>query len=499
MPFQALPSTVQIEGIPSGARDGTIVYVPSPKTPEGQVVVRYGLTKLTCDRLSADQGEERGVAEGHVVIVDPAGTAYADRIEFGWNPIHRYAKGDNVSLRIGNATLRARHADFEPKEWQLYDVEGTTCLRRTPVYYVTSDKVRVTPQQQAVIHQPRVSVLGKFVTELPTQTASLIQAVPGIHYPSPVYKHTRGVGLSLTGGLAVGHQALFDYASRFYAGRQPNGLIEYTHSYLPLERATEVVAPRTDFGERFAYGFQNDVAVKTIDEEDRYFRAQRSTLSFAGQYNSGTADRQRGIQYNKIEAIYQAGGAQGAFGYLGQVRLQGLQEERDSMQPRLKLVGALKGPTVQVQPGLQLITRLDSEGFLGETGYAWIQGTAGLSYHPVGWLRLTGGGYASGDAGTPQFGIDPLYARRGLLGRSDIAFGGFTFSYLIKQDERYGTYDHEFAFTQVIGCFQVFYNKREYPRNRHVGITLNILPFVNAIKQRTAELTGNPVPPAKRP
>lgn len=499
MPFQTLPAKVTIEGaIPSGSRaDKTVTYVPAPNSEA--VVVRYGSTKLSADRITVYGDEERGVAEGHVVLVDPAGTAYADRIEVGWNSIHHYAKGDNVSFRIGNATLRARHADFEPKEWQLYDVEGTTCLRHTPVYYVTSDRVRVSPQQQAIIHQPRVSVLGKFIAELPTQQASLIQAVPGIHYPAPVYKHNRGVGLTFNGGLVAGHQGLFDYNSRFYGGRRPSAFGEYTYSFLPLQRATEVVAPKNDLSERFSYGFMNTLAVRTPDQEQRYLRAQQSALSFATQYNGGASDRYRGHQYNKVEAIYQTGGAQGPFGFLGQVRLQGLQQEDEEMKPRVKLLGALSGPSVDLRPGLQLLTRLDSEGFLGETAYAWAQGTAGLSYHPVSWLRLTGGGYFSGDVGTPEFGIDPLYARRGLLGRTDIAFGGFTFSYLIKQDERFGTYDHEFAFTQVIGCFQFFYNKREYPRNRHIGLTLNLLPFTNAVKQRTAELTGNPIPPAKQP
>ncbi len=490
MPFQLPPVPLNIKA------QREIAIVGGAIEYEGDVVVEYAGSRVLADRLTVYPSEQRGVAEGNVVVIDPSGTVNADRLELGWNPAHRFERAENVTLRIGNGILKARHADLDAKEWQLYDVEGTTCFRGTPIYYVTSDRVYVSEGKQATIHQPRVSFLGKFIAQIPTQRASLIPAVPGIGLPAPTYKKTRGIGASWSGGLLVRKNETFNFNSTVYVKRRLSGLTQYTHSFLPVEKATQVVSPRTDFGERFYYGFLNNISTQTPEQEDRYLRAKRSTLSGLGQLYGGVADRARGNRYSKIEGIYETGGPAGRFGYLGQARFQGIQPEGEGMDARLKLVGVLSAPTVVINSKLRLLSRLDSEGFLGRTGYGWAEGTSGLSYEATRFLRLSAGGYLSGDFGTPQFAMDPLHARRGLLARSDLRFGGLTLTYLVKRDIGLGAYDHEFAIRQVIGCFEAFYSRREFPRDRHLGLTIRVQPFVDALKERVSEFSGNPAPKA---
>ena len=456
MPLQLPPAPITITALrKSASADGSIVY-------EGEVVVEYRGSRILADRMIDYESEQRGVAEGNVVVIDPAGTVNADRLEIGWNPVHKYETAENAVIRLKNGILKARHADLEAPEWQLYDVEGTTALSRKPIYYVTSDRVTVSAGKQAYIHQPRLSLLGKFVATLPSRTVSLIQAVPSIGYPSPQYKRRRGFGLTWGGGLLVGRQETFNFNTTAYSRRRTSALAQFTHSFLPLEKSKVAIPPPSDFGERFSYGFLNNVREKTPEQEASFLRSRRSTLSFAGQLDGALADRDRGDHYSKIESIYEVGGAQGKFGYTGQARLQGIQPEYETLEPRLKLIGALSLPTVNLRPNLQLISRVDSEAFGGRTAYGWLQGTSGLTFRATPWLRLSAGSYLSGDAGTPQFAMDPLYTKRGVLTRSDLVFGGLTFSYLIKRDFGRGAYDHEFDLRQVIGPFEFFYGKREY-------------------------------------
>ena len=502
MPFQTLPDQVTIKYLRNRAvrADHSFVY-------EGDVVVTYGKTTLTADRLTAYEGTVmrmvngkptptkqvvRGVAEGRVTLIDPAGTVHAERVDLGFDPDHPYQRADNATVRIANGTLRARRAEFGPGDWELYDVEGTTAKGDRPLYLVSSDHVSVSPNKQAIIHQPRVVLFGHTVGKLPTQRASLVQAVQGVHYPTLGYKQDRGFGLTFSGGLATGRREIFSYNSRLNPNRNVNALGQYTRSFLPLDRATEVVAPRTDFSERFDYGFLNTYSNLSPEREQRFLRARRSSLTFGGQLNGGVSDRERGVRYSKVESVYEVGGERGSVGYLGQARLQELWRASEQAAPRLKLVGAAVPRIVPLSPRLQFFNRLNSEAYVGRTAYGWVQGQSGLSYHPFEGLRLSAGGYLSGEVGTPQFRMDELYAKTGLLMRSDVTIGGLSLIYLLKQDAFRGLYDHEFSIRQVVGPVEFFYALRQYPRDRTLGVMLRVEPFVEGLKNRVAELTGKP-------
>ena len=474
----------------ASASAGSVAY-------EGDVVVRYGFEKVLADRVVLFRGEKRGVAEGNVTLIDRDGTARADRLEFSWDEKNRFGTGDNVEIRVANATLRARRATFEPGKWTLVDAEGTTCLRRTPVYLVTTSRVVVRPGENLVAEHPRISFLGKFIGQLPTQNLSLTPAVPGVHLPSPGYKLKRGFGLTWSGGLIIGKESTFNFRARSFQQRKPAAYALFTHSFLPLKNATEIVGPRTDFGERFNFGFLDSIVVDDPAQEARYLRASRLSLSGGGQVNGGIADRNRGTRYSKIEGIYEAGGARGSLGLLGQVRLQSIQREQEGMEQRVALYGSAGLPSVKLAPGLSTISRLDAAAFGGRTAYGWGRAMLGLSYAPKPWLRLSAGGFVSGDAGTPQFAIDPLYSESGLLMRGDLAFGGLRLSYLLKNDARRGLYDHEISINQVIGCFEAFYLLREYPNDRRLGLSVRVQPLIDLAKKRGLNGKSETKPRAK--
>ncbi len=485
--------TIQAERFSVDTRDGSKSY-------SGNVVVRYGLERLTADRVVVYDEQKRGIAEGRVTLVDPDGTATADRIEFSWDPANQRASGENVEIRVAGALLRARRATFAPGEWTLFDAEGTNCLRGTPVYLVTSEKLVVRPGQQVVVTEPRVSVLGHFLAELPTQRVALSRAVPGIRLPAPSYRPGRGFGATWNGGLVTGKDSTFTFNAQSFQSTKPSGLALYTRSFLPISQSSQIVAPRTDFAERFNFGYMDSVLVRSLGDEASFLRARRSTLSGGGQLNGSVVDRDRGTRYSKVEAVYEGGGVRNGLGVLGQARLQGLQREDDGMEPRLAFTGSAGLPSVELRPGLTTIARLDSALFAGRTAYGWGRAMAGLSYTPAPWLRLSAAGFTSIEGGNPQFDIDPLYAKDGLLMRADLAVGGLKLSYLLKDDVRRGLYDRELSISQVIGCVEAFYVQREYPRDRRIGVNLRLEPLIDLFRRRgIAGGIAAPSSPSKAP
>lgn len=459
---------------------------------EGDVVVRYGPTTLMADRVVAYRNEARGVAEGRVTIIDPDGTARADRVEFSWDPAHRYARAENLVVRVQGGFIKARRADLQPGQWTLLDVEGTTSAQR--VYYVTSEKLIYTPGKDVVVREPRVSVFGKFIAELPNQRVATTPVVPGLRLPVPGYKLGRGFGATWSGGVLAGHDSTFVFDARAFQKTKPSASAYYTKSFLPVSKATEVVAPRTDFAERFYYGYMDSVLVDAPAAEARFLRANRSSLSGGGQANGSVVDRDRGTRYSKVEAVIEQGGSVAGIGILGQLRAQGLQRETEGMEARATATASISLPTVTLAPRLSTIGRVDSAAFGGRTAYGWARGMLGLSYAPATWLRLSAAGFTSGEAGTPQFDIDPLYSKGGTLLRADLAIGGFRASYLSKNDRRRGNYDNEYAINQIVGGLEVYYVHRDYPGRSQIGLTIHLQPLIDLVKRRT----GQDVPVGKR-
>lgn len=490
----ASQDTLSIEALRIGA-----ISADGSQSWEGDVVVRYGVSQIRADRVILYREAGRGTAEGRVTIVDPDGTARADRVEFTLDPQSnrfRSAKADNVEVRIGGALLRARHAELTPGLWTLLDAEGTTCFRRTPLYLVTTDKLIVRPGQQVVINQPRVSLFGKFIAEAPTQRFNLTPAVPGLHLPSPNYRPGQGFGLTWNGGIVAGPNGIFSFNARTFQGGKPSAFAQFTKSFEPISRATQIVAPQTDFQERFYWGYLDSVKVQSLGDEERFLRANRSSLSGGFQVNGNVVDRDRQTRYTKVEAVYEGSREVEGVGLLGQLRLQGLQREETGMEPRLVLRGSAGLPSVKLTPTLSTIARIDSESFAGSSFYGWGRGVVGLAYAPAKWLRLSGGVYGSFDVGRPAFEIDPLYAERGTLFRTDLAVGGLRLSYLTKSDARRGRYDNEISINQVIGCVEAFYILRDYPRDRRIGVTLRVQPLIDLFKRRGLSLGPNTQPNA---
>ncbi|RYG25833.1 LPS-assembly protein LptD [bacterium] len=481
MPFAPSPQDVvkiKIEALRNYVQaDHSVVY-------EGSVVVRYGLTVVTADRLTVFNDDERGVAEGRVTLIDPDGTARADRLDFKWTTGAQSGSGENVSVEINGARLKARRANILPGEWTLIDAEGTACGLQTPLYYITSEKIIVRPGESVTVREPRLSLLGNFIAELPTQRQSLGPSTPGLRIPTFAFSPSRGATARWAGSFVAGSNSVFSFNVRASESNSLRANAFFTHSFLPVGRAERPIAPRSDFLERFGYGFLDNVRVRNPQSESRYLRQPRSSLSFGGQINSGTQDRARGTRYDKLEAVYERGTVAGAYGFLGQARLQNIGERGEKLEPRLNLVGSMGVPSRQLSPKLSTLTRIDSQMFIGKTGYGWTRGMAGLVYQPTPWLRLSGGAFTSVEAGDPQLGIDPLFAKTGLLARGDLAFGGLRLSYLTKQGFGRGVYDHELSVRQIIGCVEVSYLARQYPRDRVIGLTLRMDPFIDLFNRR---------------
>lgn len=473
--------TIQAVTASSSAATRSIVY-------RGNVVVRYGPEKLTADRVEIFQESRRGVAEGHVTLIDPDGTARGERIEFSWDPTARFATGDHVEIHIANATFRAQHAEFYPDRWNLIEAEGTTCLRPTPLYLITSPRVTIKPGVIARIEHPRLSLFGHYILQAPTQNQLLTPAAPGIHLPTPGYKTGRGFGLTWIGGLPLDRQSLFNFNVRTYQQTKPGAYLQYAHSFVPLAKSQVVAAPRNDFSERFGFGYLDSVGVAAPENEERYLGARRASVGISGQVNGGVGDRVRGVRYSKADTALEFGGRKNGISGFGQVRLEAIRREDEASVGRVTASGSLGLPSIKLAPKVSTISRVDAAVFQGGTSFGWIRGTAGVVYDPLPILRLSAAGVLAGEAGTPQFDIDPLYAKTGVVLRSDLKIGGLRLSYLTKHDVDRGWFDNEFAITQVIGCLQAYYLVRQFPHDHRIGITLNLEPLLDVVRRRKLDV-----------
>ncbi len=469
------------------------------------VTLEYDASTVQCDHLDIDLKAQTGVAEGNVHLLDPVARVDAKRLELWWGAEGRRGHFDGAFVQVGSSRLKASSVDIAPDLWVLHDVEGTTSRAQPAWYEVHSKLLKIKPGKSGSIDHPTVYILGhKFLT-LPTRSFNLDKRSEGLTIPGFNYSHQYGLGLSWGGGFLVDHSTDFAFGFGVFPNSRPGYGANLTRSLLPETRVTTFLTPQSDFGERFGYGFLDNIVVSSPESEDVTIRAERKAVSVNSVWNQVLNDRGTTAPFSKaVEAVYEQGGKMDGFGYISQVRLQTIREFGQSYSERLLLVEQVAPPPIHITPTLRTIARLDAQAFLDGYQYSWMRAIVGLAYTPVKQFRLSAGGYVSTETGSPQYEIDPLYSKAGYLVRGDLNLGPTKISFMRKRDSKLGWFDKEYSVSQVVGCFEPFITYRQNPNDYVLGFRLRLDDLTDLMTQRqfkrppsethvlSPDLSGNP-------
>jgi len=462
--------------------DGAVVF-------SGGVIARYGVTELRTDTLTLYQSESRreGIAEGQVILIDPDGTAHAERLEFNWGT--QTASGSGVKIAVSGLFLDADSVDIKPGEWVLTGVTAKPEPGQRPSLSVRAPRVVYRPGKTGRAYRASFSVFGNRLITLPSYDFGGKRGSDGLRPPS----------ISVSGGWGINWRssALIDDRTRLGGGFRarrgdwPGAQAELTRSLLPRNEPGTLRPPLNDFGERFAYGYFDSLLVRRPSMERDVVAARRSSVTLATTYNQSMTARFNERLYSKpLELIFEEGREVGSFGLLANARYQSIREERGRNENRAALMGAVLAPPVMLGGGLETHLRLDAATFLGRDRYSWTQIQGGLVYRPSHQLRLGAAYVAATQNGRALFENDQLFSMRAFHGRMDVDFGSTRVSFLTKFDfDRRKWYDNEIGFSQVAGPIEPFVVFREFPRTVSFGVRFRADEVFDRIQRR---ISGEP-------
>lgn len=461
---------------------------------EGGVTLEYGPTLITADAATIYYAQGYAEVTGNVVVTDPEGTIFAQHLRFSWQEHTGHA--DNVTVELGNATVKAAALDIFPDRWELTDATATNCKRPLPFYMVRSRKVVLYPGKKAVAQRPKIFVLGKEIVTLPNRTFSLDRRDPGLQYPTIGYKKNGTLGVTWASGLLLDDQTLFSGSMSAFPGRPVGINLVVAHSWIPAKVTQAPIPPRNDLGERFTNAYFDNVNVDSRSSEERSLHTPRASVSIGSIFGGKGTGRLDEESYAKPfdiagEKSFRLGGWAG----IGQVRLQAIRQASDATHIRSTSAIALLPPSLDLGHGFYGVARFDASSFVASSSvYAWVRAQSGILYNPSKTLSLGAVYVDSLDVGRSMFPIDELTSKEGLQLRGDLNLGGTRLSYLVKSDARaHKWYDREYKVSQAIGCVEAFLTYRQFPSQYALGIRLRADDLFDALRRRDPRRT-KPVP-----
>lgn len=460
----------------------TVVFREGVKATFGQEV-------LTADSLTLYPQEQRGRAEGHVVLVDPDGTLSAEDLSFSWSPSGKAGSGKNVRLDMAGVMIQAataRSIAGDPPTLIFTDVEGTSCgNERTPLYSIHSPRVTFTPGKEGVIRRPTLYLFGHKIATLPTHHFSLDPRIKGVPLPGVAIRRNGQLGVRWTPSYLLDEQTAISGNVRAFPGEHFTADAYVTRSYLSPQRATSLITPRSDLSERFGGDYFNNVRVESPERAQQSLRSERRTLSVGTSWNRASLNDESADTYSKLlEGVYEVGGPYGSLGYQATLRAQQIRREDEPWRTRLVAQGTLGSAALPLGGRLIGVARLDAATFLGNTAFGWVRGEAGVYTRPASWLTM-GAGYAHGiEVGDAMYPMDRLLIRDLGMLRADFNLGPTQISYVLKRDFDRNRWYREYSATQVMGCLEAFVVSRQFPRAYQFGIRLRLDEFLERLRSR---------------
>jgi hypothetical protein len=481
------------------------------------VMATYGVTTVKADRLELYLGEDqqRGRATGNVVLEDPEAGLSAEDLEFSWKKGAQSGRARNVSIQVGRAMIRAREANLGQDLWTFLEVEATNC----PEYYwIKSPRVIVRPGQTGKLEDPSIVLFGKKIVTLPDRNFNLNPRTQGVSLPSVNFRKGQGLGVSWEAGLLLNEYTNLYLSAGAFKGSYPGFGATITRTNVSATKASTIITPGSDMGERFRFGYFESIEIDNPAQELRFLRTPRQSMSLGTLWNQGVSGRNYETSVSKaVEGVLESGGIiggrsvtrtdesgekstslEGGLSYIGQARLQTIRERGNPFITRLVLAGSLELPSIQIAPKLSTLTRVDTSQFLGKNSFGWIRGSAGVVYDPIPQLRVGATAMTSKQFGTPDFQFDRLVSERGFTFRANLNLGPTQISYLTKYDTKLKWYDREYIVSQVAGCFEPFILYRQFPSDYRFGLRLRLDNFYELLERRTFKRT-KPAAPASEP
>jgi hypothetical protein len=457
---------------------------------------------LTADSLTLYPKDEKGEANGHVILVDPAGTLSAEDLSFSWKQNFQTGTATNVHMDLAGVMIEAAKAESipgNPPTLVFTNVYGTSCgHEKSPLYAIRSPKVTFHPGKEGVIRHPVLYLLGHRIATLPTHRFSLDPRVHGIPMPGLALGGNK-IGLEWAPSLLVDKQTALSANIRSFKGEPFTADAYVTRSYLAPQNQTNLITPHSELSERFGNSFFDSVRVGSPDSAAHSLKVTRKNLAIGTMWNKSSFNDLSHDRYSKLlEAVYEDGGAVGKLGYQVSVRAQDIRHEDDPFHARLVTQAAVGPDPIRLAPNLFFAPRVDSATFLGSTSFGWARGEAGVYATPLHGITL-GVGYGHGEEfGNALFPSDRLLIRNEGMARISYDLGPRSFSYLLKRDYDRHRWYREYSAHQVVGCIDVFVVSRQFPHAYQLGLTLRIDEFLNILRSRKLQLSGQPTTtPAK--
>ena len=221
-------------------------------------------------------------------------------------------------------------------------------------------------------------------------------------------------------------------------------------------------------------------------DELNYLQQPRNALSAQSTFNAGVSGRGRDNEFFSVPASlsYERGGRASSGAYLSEVRVETIDSYRQPYVTRGEWFNSFELPPVKLGEGLYNMARIDSGLYQSNRAFGWLRGTESLVYKPSSALTFGAGVFVGTQWGSPDFDIDPLDYKNGVVLRADYVLGPRRLSYLTRYDTHLGWFDHEYVFTQAVGPLQAFLIYRRYPGDSHFGVTLRIDQLQDLLTRR---------------
>lgn len=454
-------------------------------TFSGGVKAYYRETVLSAQSLTLHlkPGEEKGIADGNVLIEDPEGMIKAKHFEFSWTLKTGFAQ--DVEVHVERLVVMAASIDVKPDVWTLSKATALPCPEEPGRIRITSESVLVYPGKNGVAKKVSLNVFGNKIITLPRHSFSLDKRTAGITWPSLSYRRGTGVGVTWSSDLEVARNTFASGSFSAFSGRRPR--TDFMLSQDLLKSGSErAIRPASELGDPFSDSFLDNVLVKTPEDEHGSLASRVFTAGIGSSWNLNPRGSVGGGSISKPwDIAIEAGGLLGSFAVVGQVRYERIGVNGGPYIQRAVASTAVGLPSYTVAPKLSTLARVDARYYSGEGNFGWARGTAGLTWSPNNQVRLSAARTFTVDTGTPYFAFDDLERRHSWLGRLDLNLGPTKISVLGKYDSKTRSlFDREIYFSQIAGCFEPYIFYRQDPRRFGFGFRLRSFDVLERLKNR---------------